>query len=423
MDIKILFRKCIIFKNNSFIQRNEQTDQIPIRFVAAYDKIVGDDIHFCGETQEFISTISKYLNDWSIVIKSLKDQGNFVNNSWTGITGAIAYDSGDVSMTPATRILTSDGMKLVDFSPPTGIGQSLAILKSKFENKYNSFSATCNAFDIYIWLLILLTCLSLLLINIRKRFGRTNDLVFFICQVLFGQSITSAREIKKLPLLFAWILMVAILVYHYKSLVLSNLISKTPSSINSLIDLVGRKDIEPIAFEHGSAVKMICSSNVKKLDQLCKQLKLIDSYKMEDFIKIIQRKALIIGARTWIDRIVMMYPGLMLHAVRETAFFRSPRFIYNKKLNQIVKKRIDRAIYSIVESGLSEVWYAEGRPFSLNFKSGFEIEKTSLGFSMMKGTLIIYLILILFCIFAFCFEFIYSFHNIKTKKKIWKSDY
>ena len=411
----MLSRRCIIFKNNSFIQRNGQTGQIPIRFVAAYDKIVGDDIHFCGETQKFISTISKYLNDWSIVIKSFKDQGMFVNNSWTGITGAIVNDEGDVSMTPATRILTSDGMKLVDFSPPMGIGQSVAMLKSKFEDRQHSFSGTLNVFDIYIWSLILLTCLSLLLINICKSFGQTNNLIFFICRILFGQSITSTTKIKKRPLLFAWILMVAILAYCYKSLVLSNLISKPPSSINSLTDLVGRRDIEPIVFKYGSAVKMICGSNVKKFGQLCKQLKLIDSYKIEDFIKIIQRKALIIGARTWIDKLVMMYPGLMLHAVRESAFFRSPRFLYNKKLNQTVKKLVDRAIYSIVESGLSEVWYAEGRPFSLKFKSAFEIEKSSIDFLMMKGTFIIYLILISFCILEFCFEFIYSSHTIKTK--------
>ena len=30
--------------------------------------------------------------------------------------------------------------------------------------------------------------------------------------------------------------------------------------------------------------------------------------------------------------------------------------------------------FSIVDSELSEVFYAEGRPFSLKFKSAFEIE-------------------------------------------------
>ena len=73
--------------------------------------------------------------------------------------------------------------------------------------------------------------------------------------------------------------------------------------------------------------------------------------------------------------------------------------------------------FSIVDSELSEVWYAEGRPFSLKFKSAFEIEKSSIDFLMMKGTFIIYLILILFCILAFCFDFIYPFRSIKILRK------
>ena len=118
------------------------------------------------------------------------------------------------------------------------------------------------------------------------------------------------------------------------------------------------------------------------------------------------RKAVMFAAKTWIDHLAFNYPDLMIHTIRDDAYFRSPSFIYNRRLSMKIKDKIDLLFCKLVEMGLCEIWFNEGRPKRINLKS-FQfshLHKLELDFSKFKGILYLYLLSIILSILVLILE-------------------
>ena len=163
--------------------------------------------------------------------------------------------------------------------------------------------------------------------------------------------------------------MMTILILYYKTVLLSNMLWMEQSPIKSFQDLANRPQMEIIGFKGGSSHKMICGSKNRAFIKICKRTKGVTEYSPEYFKSVIMRKAVMFAAKTWIDHLAFNYPDLMIHTIRDDAYFRSPSFIYNRRLSMKIKDKIDLLFYKLVEMGLCEIWFNEGRPIRINLKS------------------------------------------------------
>ena len=397
-------KSCISFGNNSILNPSGSKS---LRLVAIYDQMQDDVMYFCGEKRHLISAFSQYFNRHRISVAGYKSQGNFTNGTWTQLIGSIVNDEADVSVSTVINIINHSGLNLVRFSPPMGIGNSIGLLKSKLGDREASLFSIFDCFDLYIWVFLVIICLIFFLFNFFTRnFTTTNKLIGFVLITLFSQS-TGKIKFKNFSLLISlWLLVTTILVLYYKTVLLSNMVWIEPSKIKSFQDLANKPQIQIIGFKGGSSYKMICASKNTAFIKICKRTKGVTEYLPQHFINVITRKAVMFAAKTWIDHLARGYPGLMIHTIRDDTYFRSPSFIYNQKLSMKMRDKIDLLFYKLVEMGLCEIWFNEGRAKRINLKS-FQfshLHKLELDFPKFKGTLYLYFVFILFSILVFIFE-------------------
>ena len=302
--------------------------------------------------------------------------GRYEMGEWTGAIGQVVYNKSDVAI--GTFTATYDRSRWTRLSSPLGYSNPVAILSGRLsqhsiENEFQVFKTYSPA----VWLGLFMSVLAVGIVNYfgKRRSFHLDKLFLNIInsyKSALAQSVSQFKYVglsKYCIMIATSLLSFSILIYWFKTLILSNLLCDSDVIIDSIEDLVNflkskndQTNITIASIETKLTWYLLKYSDDENFKYIYSLLK--NKYDVKD---IYNGKCIAICYGNTFDYLINGNEHLDLHVSRQQYFGSAVVILYSKTIDKTLKERIDCVIRILFESGLQNFWRYSNSYKRLNF--------------------------------------------------------
>ena len=286
-----------------------------------------------------------------------------------GVLDDVRTNKSDVAIFPF--LVTLQRFEEFKFSTPLGYSSPIAILSGRIPKKAYDFRVFKTfSYETSIVLAVITFTIALMsstLTNAWKRNEKSPrcrfiDILFIYISSQLSQSSRYFKRhgsLIKFFLNYNMLVAISLFVLFFKSHVLSNIIYKPKYIINSMSDLaqvIDETNIKVIATGPKSILtwRFMENSNEKSFQKIYNHM--IDE-RIYPIYEIARGKIILITYTHTLDALVKLNSHLNLHVSEQRHFGASFGLVYNKNIDESIKKSIDSVINVLYENGFQDFWH------------------------------------------------------------------
>jgi len=387
---------------------DNSTDKPVLRIINISQKYYKDGL--CNSYANELITIVKNKLNCSVIIQTTDSYGKKTSDGWTGIVGSLARNESDITLSGLSAIY--ERFFVTQFSPTIHYEYPITILGGRiYESRIEKSYQFVASFSSQVWFALILSVIFLAITKVLfdyKKWSKGLD-IRIIMQLLCVSLLEYLRPIlnqatkqnynciklsklKFMILFLFWLMVSTLLMHNFNVFLLTKMIQKPYSLIESLEDIVfwiKKRDLKVENVPIFLTYRLFSESDDERFSVIFKNF--VNRTRTDNFEDIINGKSVFVTYNTMIERIADRYQSLGFHLGENRYFGTSSVFLYSKFISNSTKSTLDHIALTLFFFFFLMYWHSK-RKFgdNINVKLTEKMDERKIKLENLVG---VYLIL------------------------------